>query len=265
LIDSPFGDEPLDEVPLPRAPLVNVVAQVRFPQVTSLTREDGVAPLAEALAKNYPVLRRDKEVAVVFTPDGVLNQPSEGPGIWRLQDKDGNWQVSVSSQFISLDTASYTSRSDFFDRFSTILTVFANTMEPAIADRVGVRYLDRIEGASRLGRLHELVRPEVMGALAIPQGNASLSHSVTESVFNLDDHQLLGRWGVLPSGAVVDQLVPPSSEVSWILDLDAFAAGRLDFNAEQLASRARGFSERIYRFFRWAVTKDFLIEYGAEL
>ena len=36
---SPFGTEPVPEVPLERAPIVRVLAQVRFPELTKLVAE----------------------------------------------------------------------------------------------------------------------------------------------------------------------------------------------------------------------------------
>ena len=43
-VPTPFGD-PVAEIPLPEAPLIAVVAQIRFPPIVSITREEFIGPV----------------------------------------------------------------------------------------------------------------------------------------------------------------------------------------------------------------------------
>jgi hypothetical protein len=52
------------EVPLKDAPLVRVIAQLRFPDSLSVGQRDSIAPFQEAIRAKYPVLR---QTAVVRT------------------------------------------------------------------------------------------------------------------------------------------------------------------------------------------------------
>ena len=82
-------------------------------------------------------------------------------------------------------------------------------------------------------------------------------------MFAVEDAQILARWGCLPSGATVDPAaVEPVTEKSWILDLDMFTTEPSPFQVDRVVARARGFAERIYTVFRWAVTDEFLVRYG---
>lgn len=265
MLESPFGSEPVDEVFLPRAPLVRVLSQVRFPKILALLTDEAVAPIQEALKGQYPVLRQEHTVGVLITPEGVTNHEQKET-VWRFQSKTGDWQVSLGPTFVALDTDAYLSRGDFCSRLDQVLDVIARVAQPAIAERIGIRYFDRLDDPEQLGRLGALVRPEILGGLAIPlPDGVALGHTLSESLFALPDGQLLARWGLLPPGAVLDPTVPAVAGVSWVLDLDVFNAGRFDFDPAAIGATARRFADQAYRFFRWAVTDDFLRDAGGEL
>lgn len=259
---GPFGDEPVQEVHLPRAPLVRALSQIRFPTILSLLSEDGVAPVQEALKAEYPVLRQEHTMGVLITPDGVTTQDQKDT-VWRFQSRAGDWQVSLGSTFVALDTAAYESREDFCQRLDRVVEVVARIAEPPIAERIGIRYFDRLNDPEQLSRLGDLVRPEILGGMAIPlSGDAAIIQTLCESLFAFPGGQLVARWGLLPPGAVVDPTVPAVGEPSWVLDLDVFGAGRFDFHPSTVGAMTRRFADHAYRFFRWAVTEELLREAG---
>ena len=51
----------------------------------------------------------------------------------------------------------------------------------------------------------------------------------------------------------------------FILDLDMFSSAPMPFAVDRVVAEAQRYAERIYTIFRWAVTKDFLVRYGAKL
>ncbi|PKN56513.1 MAG: TIGR04255 family protein [Deltaproteobacteria bacterium HGW-Deltaproteobacteria-14] len=257
---DPFVASPPSEIPLRDAPLVRVIAQVRFPEILSLGQRDFVAPFQEALRSTYPVLREEQAHGFRLEPAGLV--PATPLTAWRFADVDGSWRVSLTPAFVALETTRYTSRTDFFERLGVVLEALAEHVGPKQADRLGVRYIDRITGAS-VGDIAGLVRAEVLGIT----GTLAATHAafaLSESVFELPDAQLVARWGVLPPGATVDPAaIEPASEQSWILDLDMFSASPMPFSPEHLIAEGRRFAERIYTVFRWAVTDEFLARYGA--
>ena len=59
---TPFGPA-VQEVSLTRAPLVNVIAQVRFPAVMKIEADSGfVATFQESIRKDYPILRPERQL-----------------------------------------------------------------------------------------------------------------------------------------------------------------------------------------------------------
>jgi len=262
---TPFGP-PVQEVRLTRAPLVNVIAQVRFPAVMRIEADSGfVATFQESIRNDYPILRPERQLGVMIGPGGI--QPQDAGTVWRFEAKDPDaWQVTLAPTFVSLSAKRYTRRSDLLARLTVVLHALEGWLHPTICDRIGVRYVDRVTG-DQLARLRTLVRPEILGVAGddAALGSAEVVHALSDTLFQLDDSsQLRGRWGRLPAGATYDPGVEPAREPSWVLDLDHYTSQREDFDLAAIGGKVTEFCERIYTFFRWAVTETFLDEFGAE-
>lgn len=264
---NPLVGPPPVEVPLASAPLVRVVAQVRFPVIASVERREYIGPFQERIRAAYPVLRGETSRGVVVGPDGMREAPSAT--IWRFHDLKSEWKVSLAPDFVALETVRYRSRDDFMARLRVVLEALVEHFDPKVMDRLGLRYIDRVTGEQNLADLCQLVRPEVCGILSTPLSD-TVRHAVSEQLFVLpEDRGLLSaRWGLLPARATVDPAaIEPIEEPSWLLDVDAFQTfegGSHPLTVETTLERARGFAERIYSVFRWAVTDEFLRRYGGQ-
>lgn len=263
-VDSPFGPA-VESVPLPRSPLAFVVAQVRFPLVASIAEQEFIAPFQERIRSTYSDLKAENETQVTLTPDGI--QVKEGSRVWRFSESDGPWEVTLSSEFLALSTRSYTNRDDFMTRLGVLLGALEERVAPRTVRRLGVRYIDRVIGpeASRES-MTTLVRPEVVGVTAVDLPDAvRQSHSLTECEYHFEEDppsSLRAKWGFLPPNATFDPAVQPADKDSWVLDVDCSHNER-PFDSEAILTAARAFTDRIYRYFRWAVTDEFLTHYGA--
>jgi uncharacterized protein (TIGR04255 family) len=258
---DPLVSPPPAEVPLTNAPLVRVIAQLRFPEILSVEQGDFVAPFQEAIRATYGVLRKEQTLGFVMGPSGPL--PGKPQLAWRFTDTDGNWRVSLTPEFLALETTKYTSRSDFLRRLQLVVAAVVEHIAPSQIDRLGVRYIDRITGAD-VDDLNKLVRPEVCGISGTNAAGHAV-HSLSESVFTLPEAGVTARWGRIPPGATVDPAaVEPVDEKSWILDLDMYSSRPMPFVVKDVLAKAESYSERIYAIFRWAVTKDFLVRFGGK-
>lgn len=260
-LGNPLVDVGLPEVPLANAPLVRVIAQVRFPEILSVEKRGFVAPFQEALRQDYPVFREEKSQSV-FVGRGAVRHERPHTA-WRLSNREDSWRVTLTSSFVSLETNAYSSQTDFLQRLALVLTATKVSISPASVDRLGIRYIDRIVGedANHIGGL---VRPEVLGVLATETCGHVL-HSLTETLFRAEnpDCIVLMRTGALPANAIIDlTAVEPVPEKSWILDLDAFGEHAEDFDVDWIVREIKGYSARIYAVFRWVVTKRFLEHFG---
>ena len=261
---TPFGPS-VQEVPLTRASLVNVIAQVRFTAVMKIEDSAFVANFQESIRADYPILRPERQLGVLIGPGGV--QPQDAGTVWRFETKDPDaWQVTLAPSFVSLSAKRYTRRSDLLARLTVVLHALEGWLRPNVCDRIGVRYVDRVTG-DQLARLGDLVRHEVLGVAGDEAllGNVDVVHALSDSLFQLDDgSQLRGRWGRLPAGATYDPGIEPARESSWVLDLDHYTSQPEDFDLAAIGGKVSNFCDRVYTFFRWAVTDVFLDEYGAE-
>ena len=257
---DPFLAPPPNQVPLPRSPLVHVLAQIRFPPILAIRSPDSASGFQEQLRADYPILDREEARQVTFGPDGA-SQTTEV--IWRLSDRDRSWRASLATGFVALETTRYTSRADFAAHLRKVLAAAEVAFAPQIATRIGVRYIDRVEGEA-LHAIRKLVRPEVLGLAATPLASRT-THSLAETLLRGEQGQLRARWGLLPPQATVDPAAyPPVDRPTWILDLDMFQEAETLFAADELAATAERLAEQVYAVFRWAVTDEFLRHYGGE-
>lgn len=272
VVDSPFGQAPVAEIPLPNAPLARVVSQVQFPRQPSLNSETGVQSFYESLRETYPIFRPERALMLVVTPEGVKQSEGAADAIWRLQDDvQPLWQITLGPNFAALETTRYVSRADFCSRLERLLVVLEESVKPFAFDRFGLRYVNRIEGpfgdqGTDYSAIREAVRPELLGGLSIPLGErARLTHTLVDSQFSLGDAQMRARWGMLPPAMMYDPTIPPTPEPSWILDIDVFTMEAGPFSAASLTASANTFAAYAYRFFRWSATDDLLLRHGAAL
>lgn len=261
---NPLIAQPPDEVPLKEAPLIRVVAQVRFPANLFIEQSSFVAPFQEAIREKYPILQPEQIRSLVIGTQGVTQ--TEPKIVWRFADLQNNWRVSLANNYVALETTSYLSRDDFLKRLENVLAALNVHIKPQIVERFGLRYIDRLV-YQNTKELSKLVRHEVAGIVATEVGEY-LHQTISESVFNLPEGQaqMFARWGIIPANATIDPAaVEPINQPSWVLDLDMSVSVQRTFSVEALMSEAQQFAQRIYTFFRWTVTDDFLRHFGGEL
>lgn len=262
--ENPLVGPPSSEVPLSAAPLLRVIVQLRFPVIASVERREFIAPFQERIRASFPVLRHEEQREVRLGGQPGIMEARTGT-VWRFNDLEENWRVSLAPDFLALETVKYESRDDLLTRLELVVSALCDELRLPVVDRLGVRYIDRL-GAKHVQDLPQLVRAEVAGVSATPLA-PSVRQSITHNVFALPEGagQLMARWGVLPPRSTVDPAtIPPLDEASWILDIDAFLADTRAFDPQALLQQTRGFAERIYSVFRWAVTDEFLRTFGGE-
>ncbi len=259
----PLDGPPPSEVPLENAPLIRVIAQVRFPLIASIERRDYIGAFQEAIRGTYGVLRPEYARSFSIGPRGPMETRTST--IWRFQNGSDDWRVSLAPDFLALETTKYTSRQDLVERLEFVLRALAEHINPNNIDRLGVRYIDRVSG-ELLTDLPKLVRPEVAGILATPLARFA-GHSITESVFKLPSigGKVSTRWGLVPGEGTVDPgAIEPMPKESWLFDVDAFKQETQPLDVDTIVQQARSLAERVYSIFRWATNDEFLRRFGGK-
>jgi uncharacterized protein (TIGR04255 family) len=241
-----------------------VIAQVRFPTLLAVRSADRIIGFQDAIRAKYPYLERQDIPTIIIGP-GLPGSLGEPAAHWRFADEasDWKWRITLSQEFVSLETRAYESRKDFLERLEVIVQALEDTLAPVHMTRCGIRYIDQIKGEP-MSRIVALLRPEVMGVACSLGSNAR--QLFTEIAVKAEPGELIARWGKLPASMTVDpNLAPPIQEESWLIDLDVSKTGQFPFAANPVIESARLAAERVYAVFRWMVTDEFLRTYGGNV
>jgi uncharacterized protein (TIGR04255 family) len=259
-IADPLRGPPPREIPLKRAPLLRVIAQVRFPTLLAVRSADRVSGFQDAVRERYPYLEREDIAMLSVGPISVPDASHEAVVHWRFWDAQRQWRTTLNQDFLAIETTAYESRADFMANLGEVLRAFQTIFQPNSATRLGMRYIDQIKPPS-VERITDLLIPEIVGTAKFFGKEAQ--HLITQLSVNASPGSLVARWGKLPKGMTVDPTVmQPTEEESWIIDLDLSETSETTFDPEALIARVRTYAERIYTVFRWMVTDEFLREYG---
>jgi uncharacterized protein (TIGR04255 family) len=267
VVVDPFTPVAPEEVPLDNAPLALVLCQVRFPLNLSFGLDSTLAEVQARLKGRYPILDREQTVGFTIQSEGGVVAQPKAETLLRFRSKERDWQVSLATEFVALDTRAYVSRTDFMERLGEVLDVLAEVDAPAECSRIGMRYVNRLTEQKFLDHLRDWVRPEVLGPNSfIPSDHVDLFLSVCESQFRLDDTcGAQTRWGVVPPNVNMDPSYPAVPGPSWVLDFDMFTAARQDFESKSIVKEAERFAEYAYAFFRWVCKPSLLRELGGDV
>lgn len=261
-IASPFADRPATEVPLGQTPLESVLFQVRFPgHLSKLQSALANGRLQDALSEQYPYAQQQETFNLVVAP-GQAPQPQSGPPVWTIQDAGQDWICNFAADSFGLTTTSYTSRGDFIKRAGHLVGVVQDIARPPKANRIGMRYLNRVprpldDGGEWLMTLAEGARG--VYAAAEPSDRAHIVNSLSQLVYEWSRlEKLQCRWGVLPANAIMDASMQAISDSSWVLDIDAFDESSFNFDVATIEGKLTVLAGRAYNFFRWVVTPESL-------
>ena len=131
-----------DDLPLDRAPLKEVVCQVRFQPILAITETQPTA-YQERLRKHFPKfeVRRALHFEEVQSSGIVAGL---GPNEYALSSSDGAWHSTIGLNFIALTTQAYTNWNDFKKRIGTIYTAFRASYDDVVIGRIGLRFINEL-------------------------------------------------------------------------------------------------------------------------
>lgn len=261
----PFGSGSVDEVPLARAPLAKVIAQLRFPEIASITNPTFVGPFQEALRSAYPNAAPETSIELTAdAPTRTIQLPYVN--LWRFHDVRNEWTVTLTPAFLALETTAYVRREDFLMRWRQATDAFARTIRTDLYTRLGVRYVNRVDREGDVADLGVLCRRALLPLSDLASDGVKQTQSFAQSEFEIEGDVLRVRSAVLPPNHLIDVgTIAPVDRRSWVLDLDMFGMYEPPraFTSDGVAAASLKYAETIYRFFRWAVTDEFMKRMGA--
>jgi len=252
-----------NEVQLVNPPLVNALAQIKFETILNVQKNDFLASFQNKIRSVYPLVKR--AVNQTHTFDAMASAVSvEERMTWKFFDEKENWIVSVSPDFLAIQTKSYDSRKDFNQRLEFVLKSFSDLAQPKQCQRIGVRYVNLLTDKA-FDNVPTFINPKLHGIFDSDL-RSCLDASVSEALFNIKNHHLFTRWGFLPPGSTTDiAVLKPVNKDSWVLDIDTYNTEKHDWNVGKIMNDLNELETIGYNYFKWAVTPDFLKNYGGKL
>ena len=236
-----------EDVRLERAPLAEVICQVRFPPILRIASEQPVA-FQEWVREQFPQLEVEQGMVVRMAPlETTLPSAKPEPRIFRFQSSDGNTTVSLALNFYALSTTSYTHWRDFLELLQLVNQAACEVYDLPYAVRVGLRYINHLTlentGANSVAELWEILRPELTVLL---RGDCWC--------------EPLEMWNqLLLAGGGNEQLTLRSGfrggeKPVFLLDFDYYAKGNIAL--ENLSVLCQRYHDVIYNAFHWCIREE---------
>ena len=251
---------------LTRSPLILALAQVRFSAV--LKMDSYVPDIQEALRQQgFPLFKANETQQILLGPE-----PRIGKAIrWIFSSEDARTSVVLTNDFLALETNTYDHFEGFAARLQVALDVVKEIVKVALAERIGLRYVNLIqprEGEPLAKYLHA-------GLLGVPVDDLGVSNGLTrlETRGQTDHGQLVLRVlqsrgsGVLPPDIeatdIEFKIEHNPEQVVTLLDIDHFVADRCPFNSKELLNTASALHEVVERAFLAGTTREGRVVWGS--
>jgi len=179
---------------------------------------------------------------------------------WYFSDNDDNWSLKLTPDSLTLETRTYEHFSSFVDRLEIVLRALAKHIRPSVGTRIGLRYINEIRQNELDWEL--VIRPELLGPLALPQFASATQQIVQQVLLRRDAGMGVNISHGLLLGSVVNPRpgTPSPSGPLYLIDIDVFQdfkAGELLVNAPAVLRHVEEFHGIISRVFRWAITESY--------
>ncbi len=234
-----------------RAPLTQVLCQIRFSPILALMDQAGVSGFHEALRRDYPEFDVDQEAQISMSSTHTEVQ-TRAP-VWRLRDSDELWQVSLAVDFVALGVSSYSHFEEFSDRLSNIISVLERTLNPGRSKRIGLRKTNRFEhpDVEAPESWRDFLRGDLLGLVGVEDIPGTYGKSYSE--LHLEDDE----GGVL----TIRHSIEPNDSRVYLLDLDYWTTKSMQiFSDASLGSLLKSYSDAMTGFFHWNIERS-LYEY----
>lgn len=202
-----------------RNPLVEVVAQVRFPRILEID-DQLPSDFQRALREDYPLLETQEDaLSIMMFGQGqdrdMAQTPAKRTTLYHFITPDRLWRISLSSEFIALTCNRYEKWEDFQPRLIAALETVKHIYAVTHWTRLGLRYRDLIvrEEIELQGvPWRELLAPFLLGvsiADSLVEGDHLAETDVLAAQsyvsFQLEDCVLGLRHGIVRKEQTADQ------------------------------------------------------------
>ena len=244
---------PTEDIRLQRAPLAEVICQVRFPPVLRIGSEQPV-DFQERIRERFPQLEVEQGMVVHMAPlEGETPVARPEPRMFRFKSPDGQTTASLALNFYALSTTAYTHWDDFLDHFQFISEAAREVYNLPYAERIGLRYINHLTlentGSNSVTELWDILRPELTIMLRSECWDEPQEMLNQLQLSGGGDERLNLRTGFRGG-----------EEPIFLLDFDYYARGNI--RLADLADLCQRYHDVIYDAFRWCIPEGKLAVFG---
>lgn len=236
---------------LRKSPLRVVLCQLRFPKILGLGRSD-VRPFAAQLVETYPLADVDQmqPLELQISPAGVQQVQGIAQSVFKFQSEDGTWTVTLTDEWVALETTAYSGFPDFISRWFSVATATQKAFDLDRELRVGLRYVNELklpEGAT-IAHLRSLLSSEVIGPVSLDDRAEQLLRSWQEVRFRHGDNQ----------GCTMQHGYMQNAQEDWVyvLDYDAYREGNRPLDLEEQVKTLASLNHHVFSLFSVSVTPE---------
>ncbi len=250
---------------LRHAPLIYVVAQVRFSAIVAI--EKYVPEIQEKLRhKGFPRFLKGQVHEIALQLDGAPKFSATDR--FEFQDKDASLGIVLQSNSVAVHTNRYSNYETFEEHIKTALMAVNRVLGISLAERVGLRYVNLIRLKSNEAwreYLHE-------GLLGLDPASVGVESWISNSQFL--GMTAVGQLAVrcsrsgqpfppdLLSSSLAYSLELAKEEIVTTLDFDHFIEQSTEFKVSKAISTLEQLHESLDKVFMAAVTSDALAKWG---
>ncbi len=240
---------------LKTSPLDLVVCQVQYDHNLAVADAKVARAFHEALGGRdgqYPLVEQIEmqNVKLALGP-GIAAPTSSGTAGWRFADREGGWFITLMPDHVALETTAYTTwEGEFRDRLEKTLGAAAEEIEPSLENRLGLRYIDRIEDESveTPKDWARCIEPALLGVPLHEGLGSGLLSAQQVAVLELAEDVRCGlRHGFAMEKAEV---------AAYLLDFDIYREESRAFGVEGILEAADRFNEFALQLFQASLVKE---------
>jgi uncharacterized protein (TIGR04255 family) len=262
---------PAERIVFRDPPLALVVCQVAFSPVLGVADPSFVFPFQRAIQDRFPLVTPVKgmQLQIGFGSEGgEIKQQEQIARQWQFADQEDNWKLTLSSEFLSLETREYRDFGAFLDRLRTGLEALLEHVQPRLGTRIGLRYINEIRSEVAWT---EVIRPEVLGATIRDElgGAEALHQSIQQLLLRYSGGRGINiTHGRFPAGTSVQPRAGVEAPATpfYLFDIDVFREYQppklLRMDVDSIGDTISSFHEVVHRLFRWAVTEHYVMSLG---
>lgn len=227
-------------------PLVEVVAQVQFPDILKI-QEGPPANFQEAIRGNFPLFKMRSERAIAVASGRPASRSATR--IYDFYMDDQSYTVSLSQKFLAVSTNTYTSWGDYRPHLEKSLLALFEVYKPSFLTRIGLRYLDLIDReVLGLGSTPwaALIRPSICGAVAEEAFATSVRETNTMTEMDIGE----GATARLVAGTAREE---DTERVAFLIDADIYNDTRQVSDVGTTLSYFDRFNQEAGNLFRWCI------------